>query len=68
VNVLIEGTTFTDMFTPGEYHLFRREELVDRLGAWLIEVTRFDYFPAPGDTIKSFATVIAHKPVKQPVP
>jgi tellurite methyltransferase len=64
VNVLIEGTTFMDMFTPGEYYLFRREELVDRLAAWRIEVTRFNNFPAPGDTIKSFATVIARKPVK----
>ena len=67
VNVLIEGTTFMDMFTPGEYYLFRREELVDRLAGWLIEVTRFDNFPAPGDTVKSFATVIASKPVKHPI-
>jgi tellurite methyltransferase len=52
VNVLIEGTTFTDMFTPGEYYLFRREELVDRLARWLIELARYDNFPAPGDTIK----------------
>ena len=64
MNVLVEGTTFMDMFMPGEYYLFRREELVDRLACWLIEVTRFDNFPAPGDTIKSFATVIARKPVK----
>jgi tellurite methyltransferase len=67
VNVLIEGTTFMEMFTPGEYYLFRREELVHRLAGWLIEVTRFDNFPAPGDTIKSFATVIARKPVKHPI-
>ena len=64
INVLIEATTYMDMFTPGEYYLFRREELVDRFGHWAVEVTRYDDFPAPGDTVKSFATVIARKPAE----
>jgi tellurite methyltransferase len=51
-----------DMFTPGEYYLFGREELIDRFGDWLVEVTRYDEFPAPGNTVKVFATVIARKP------
>ena len=62
VNVLIEGTTFMSMFTPGEYYLFRREELVDRFAGWPIEAARYENFPAPGDTIKAFATVIARRP------
>ena len=65
--MLIEGTTFMEMFTPGEYYLFRREELVDRLAGWFIELARYDNFPAPGDTIKSFATVIARQPVEHSV-
>jgi len=64
VNVLIEGTTYMDMFTPGQYYLFRREELIDRFGDWVVEVTRYDDFPAPGDAVKVFATVIARKPVE----
>jgi len=62
VNGLIEGTTYMDMFTPGEYYLFRREELADRFAGWAMELMRYDNFPAPGNTLKSFATVIARKP------
>jgi tellurite methyltransferase len=62
VNVLIEGTTYMDMFTPGEYYVFRREELIDSFGDWVIEVARYDNFPAPGNTFKVFSTVIARKP------
>jgi tellurite methyltransferase len=62
VNVLIEGTTYLDMFTPGEYYLFRHDELAERFAGWAIEVERCDDFPAPGGTVKAFATVIARKP------
>ncbi len=62
VNVLIEGTTYLNMFTPGEYYLFRRDQLVEHFGGWTIEVERYDDFPAPGGSIKAFATVIARKP------
>jgi len=62
VNVLIEGTTYMDMFAPGAYYLFRREELADSFAGWVIDVARHDDFPAPGDTVKAFATVIARKP------
>ena len=62
VNVLVEGTTFMDMFTPGEYHLFWREELVERFSGWIIDVECYDDFPAPDNTVKAFATVIARKP------
>jgi tellurite methyltransferase len=62
VNVLVRGTTFMDMFTPGEYYLFRRKELVERFSGWVIETERYEYFPAPVNTMKAFATVIARKP------
>ena len=62
VNVLVEGTTYHDMFDPSAHCLFARDELVRRFADW--EMLRCDYddFPAPHDTIKSFATVIARKP------
>jgi tellurite methyltransferase len=62
VNVLIEGTTYVDMFTPGEYYVFRREELVDSFADWVIDVARYDDVSAPGNTLKVFSTVIARKP------
>src|SRR5579864_262937 len=58
VNVLIEGTTFMGMFTPGSYYLFGREELAERFSGWEMEVNQLDDFPAPGGTLKRFATVI----------
>ncbi len=62
INVLIEGTTYMDMFTPGAYCLFRREELAEDFSDWVIEEARYDEFPAPGESRKVFATVIARKP------
>ena len=62
VNVLIEGTTYMDLFTPGEYCLFRPEELIDSFANWAIDMALCDDFPAPGNTLKVFSTVIAHKP------
>ena len=62
VNVLIEGTTFMGMFTKGKYYLFRREELVECFSGWVIELARYEEFPAPADSVKSFVTVIARKP------
>jgi len=61
VNVLIEGTTYMDMFSDA-YYLFRREELVAHFAGWTVELARYDNFPAPGDTVKAFSTVIARRP------
>lgn len=61
INVLIEGTTYMTMFDPAEYYLLKREELKEPFANWTIEVVRFEDFPAPGDTVKCFATVIARK-------
>ena len=62
VNVLIEGTTYMDMFYPGNYYLFRRSELEEHFTGWTILSSRYEAFPAPGGTRKEFSTVIAEKP------
>lgn len=61
LNVLIQGTTYMEMFDPGNYHLFQPGEIEERLEAWRILVSRRDTFPAPGETTKEFLTVIAEK-------
>ena len=62
VNVLVEGTTYVDMFTPGECYVFGCEELIDSFADWVIDAARYDESPAPGNTLKVFSTVIAQKP------
>jgi tellurite methyltransferase len=61
VNVLIEGTTYLDMFEPGRYYLFGENELTDQFAAWDILESRYDGFTASGSTVKRFATVVARK-------
>ncbi|CAG1003949.1 Tellurite methyltransferase [Rhodocyclaceae bacterium] len=62
VNVLIEGTTFLDMFDPAGHCLFGHAELAQAFAGWeVIDQARED-FPAPGDTVKAFATLVARKP------
>lgn len=62
INVLIEGTTYLDMFDPAGHCLFARGELVERFAGWEVLSAEYEDFPAPEATIKSFATVIARKP------
>jgi len=62
VNVLIEGTTYLDMFEPGHYHLFGRSELQDNFAGWRLLESRYDSFEAPGPSEKAFATVVAQRP------
>jgi tellurite methyltransferase len=62
INVLIEGTTYLEMFGPDPYYLFGRSELQERFGGWEIIESRQDYFEAPGPTTKAFVTLIARKP------
>lgn len=59
VNVLIEGTTFLEMFDPACYCLFGPEELRSHFAGWDILSESFQDFEAPGQTIKRFATVVA---------
>lgn len=62
VNVLTEGTTYLDMFEPGEYYLFGRRELQKSFRGWRLLESRYDRFDAPGSTVKAFATVVAQRP------
>lgn len=62
VNVLIEGTTFVAMFDPDRHCLFPPAELHETFADWTILLDRIDDFPAPNQSIKRFATVIARRP------
>jgi tellurite methyltransferase len=62
VNVLVEGTTYLDMFEPEHYYLFSANELREHFNGWEVFEFRRDSFPAPGQTVKEFATVVARKP------
>lgn len=62
VNVLVEGTTYLEMFEPGRYCLFARSEMEQRFLGWDIMQTEFRDFDAPGQRVKSFVTLIARKP------
>ena len=61
VNILVEGTTYLDMFKPGEYCLFGADELQQAFAGWTVLAARQDGFPAPGNTRKEFTTVVAQK-------
>ena len=59
--MLIEGTTYLDMFEPDSYYLFGHDELQERFVGWELLESRYDNFKAPGSTVKAFATVIAQR-------
>jgi tellurite methyltransferase len=61
VNVLIEGTTYLEMFAPGRSTLFGENEIAERCAGWRILESRIDSFGAPGNTVKRFSTVIARR-------
>lgn len=62
VNVLVEGTTYLDMFDPAAHCLFPRGELERRFAGWEMLRCEHQDFPAPRETVKSFDTVIARRP------
>lgn len=64
VNVLVEGTTYLDMFDPSGHCLFARDELPRRFAGWEILRCVCEDFPAPGEQVKSFVTVVARKPAR----
>jgi tellurite methyltransferase len=59
VNVLIDGTSYLDMFEPAHYYLFGQDELHERFTGWKILESRYDTFDAPRKTVKEFHTLIA---------
>ena len=62
VNVLVEGTTYLDMFDGDNHYLFGCDELADQFSGWRMLLSRIDSFDAPNNTKKIFLTVIAEKP------
>jgi tellurite methyltransferase len=66
VNVLVQGTTYLGMFDPSSHCLFARDALQERFAGWEVLRAEHQDFPAPGDTVKSFVTVIARKPRPTP--
>ena len=61
VNVLIEGTTFMDMFDPEAHCLFGRDELDQAFAGWDIQLSSREDFAAPGGTLKRFHTLLARR-------
>jgi tellurite methyltransferase len=61
VNVLVEGTTYMDMFDPASHCLFARDALAQSFEGWLIEHAVQQDFPAPREQVKSFVTVVARR-------
>ena len=66
VNVLVEGTTYLDMFDASGYCLFARNELADSFAHWDVSESDWHCFDAPNSTKKVFSTVIARKRSAQP--
>jgi tellurite methyltransferase len=62
VNVLVEGTTFMEKFTPGGHHLFAPRELAAAVEGWELLLHEHSRYPAPGDRVKAFATLVARRP------
>lgn len=61
INVLVEGTTYLEMFDPLDHCLFPPSELQHRFAGWTIERMEFADFEAPQNTLKRFCTVVARK-------
>lgn len=62
LNVLIEGTTYMEMFGTAAYCLFGRDELSEAFAGWQVLLSRHEDFPAPGGTVKRFHTLAARRP------
>ncbi len=62
VNVLVEGTTYLDMFDPAGFCLFEPSPLQRRFAGWTVEQLQFDAFEAPANTLKRFCTLVARRP------
>lgn len=62
VNVLVEGTTYLDMFDPAAHYLFAQGEVARAFAGWKVLAHAVEDFPAPGGTTKRFETIIAARP------
>lgn len=62
VNVLVEGTTYFEMFDADAHCLFAEGELAHAFAGWTLVASTRDTFAAPRGTVKRFETVIARRP------
>lgn len=62
VNVMVEGTTYLEMFEAESHCLFSPTELQSRFAGWTVLFSECSSFEAPGGRRKDFATMIARKP------
>ena len=68
VNVLVQGTTYLDMFDANEHCLFPRDEMGKRFAGWELLYCEHQDFAAPDNRVKSFVTLVARKPLASQVP
>jgi tellurite methyltransferase len=64
INLLVEGTTFLDMFDPASQCLWPADELKKRFSGWDLLLSETREFNGPRNTLKRFATVMARKPMR----
>ena len=62
-NLLVDGTTYLEMFDGSGHCLFARGELARRFAGWDVLHDEHQVFPAPAGTVKCFDTVVARKPL-----
>ncbi len=61
VNVLVEGTTYMDMFDPAGHCLWKPADLDAAFAGWDLFYDKTEEFPAPNSSLKRFRTLIARK-------
>jgi len=61
LNLLVQGTTYLDMFDPQQQCLLPAEQWRARFAGWRIEHCTTQDVPAPQQRVKSFLTLIATK-------
>lgn len=62
LNVLVQGTTFMDMFDPAQHCLFHPDTPARAFDGWTLLHSALEDFDAPRGLRKRFATVIARRP------
>lgn len=62
LNLLVQGTTYLDMFDPQQHCLLPAEQWRATFAGWQIEQCTTQDFPAPQQRMKAFLTLIATKP------
>jgi tellurite methyltransferase len=62
VTVLLQGTTFTDVFDGDRHYLFAPDELDRAFAGWAVHSSKRGEFPAPNGTVKRINSLIARKP------